>query len=117
MKVVFTCLVFFFVLSGCVKLQVLPEDAVKKSIAATKNLYDEAMLKRSGGKKKIYVREFYSPGFSSSEEAENACFLSLKNRMASESTKKEPLILSERVSRRGETSEIFECQYDAYVWL
>ena len=46
-----------FLLLGCVKVNLLPEDTVKNSFKAGKNLYDESRLKRQGAEKREYSKQ------------------------------------------------------------
>ncbi len=103
--------------SGCVKLQILPEDSVKNGISAAKNMYNESSLKRSGGVKKVYLREVVLNAYSSEQEAERACFANLMGRATSESPIREPIIISERAAlRQNNQDTVLECQYEAYIW-
>jgi hypothetical protein len=102
---------FAFILSGCVKVNILPEDAVKNSIRAGKSIYDEAKLKREGGEKREYSKQVKLSEFSSNEEAENYCFQALRKKLTFDSSKRAPVIISEKILiLDGQNSNLIECQ-------
>ncbi|WP_075188390.1 hypothetical protein [Teredinibacter haidensis] len=114
-------LVYVFVsvllLAGCVKVNLLPEDAVKNSIKAGKNIYDESKLKHKGGKKREYSKQVLISDFPNREESEKECFDELKSKLSSESNSREAVIVSERaVIIDGVNNNVIECQLVGYVW-
>lgn len=108
-----TLLVLLSILGGCVKLKVLPDDVVGKSVKATQNIYNETKLKRSGGVKKNYEREVLTTQYASSLEAETACLTQLKSRINRESPRKPAVILTEKVKP---TQQAIRCQATAFIW-
>lgn len=104
-------------LSGCVKVNLLPEDAVKNSFKAGKNLYDEAKLKRQGGKKRELSRQVMLEEYANRTDAEDECLQNLKSKIFSESTDKAPVIVSEKIIVvDGVANNTIECQVVGYVW-
>ena len=106
-----------FLLSGCVKVNLLPEDAVKNSIKAGKNIYDESKLKRQGGKKREYSKQVLVSDFPNRDESEQECFKELKYKLSSESNRRQAVIVSERVIIvDGVENNVIECQLVGFVW-
>ena len=104
--------------TGCVKVQLLPEDAVKNTWKAGKNLYDEKKLKRDGGTKREHSSQIVVSEYPSREEAEKVCMSSLKARLDDESVSRDAIIVSERVIVvDGLEDNVIECQVVGFVWL
>ena len=98
-------------------MQILPEDAIKKTFKAGQDLYDESKLKSKGGKKREYSSQVIVSNHPSREKAEADCVHVLKQRLDSESTEKEAVVTSERVIVvDGVANEIIECQVTGFVW-
>ncbi|MFT7689207.1 MAG: hypothetical protein ACI9FB_004575 [Candidatus Azotimanducaceae bacterium] len=109
--------IFTFFLSGCVKVQLLPEDAVKNTFKAGKNLYDESKLKRQGGVKREYSSQVVVDKYVSREEAETNCMGVLSSKLEAESTIRVPVVVTERVIVvDGVSADVIECQLTAYIW-
>lgn len=108
---------FTFFLSGCIKLQILPDNAVKNTFKAGKKLYDESKLKRQGGVKREYSSQVFVDKYASREEAEITCMGVLSSKLSAESTIREPVVVAERVIVvDGISADVIECQLTAYVW-
>ena len=105
-------------MTGCVKVQLLPEDAVKNTWKAGKNMYDERNLKKDGGEKKEYSSQVVISNYSSRAVAEISCMETLKERLQIESTEREYIITSEKVFVvDGLENDVIECQVVGFVWL
>ena len=105
-------------MTGCVKVQLLPEDAVKNTWKAGKNMYDERNLTKDGGEKKEYSSQVVISDHPSRAEAEISCMDTLKERLQIESTEREYIITSEKVFVvDGLESDVIECQIVGFVWL
>lgn len=103
--------------TGCVKVQLLPEDVVKNTWEAGKNLYDERKIKNDGGEKKEYSSQINISDYSSRTDAETSCMESLKNRLKIESTEREPIITSEKIFiADGLENKVIECQAIGFIW-
>ena len=117
MKYIFIISILAVFISGCVKVNLLPEDAVKNSFKAGKNLYDESKLKRQGAKKRNYSKQVVVSEYSNREEAESSCLQLLNTKLNTESPNKEPVIVSEKVIVvDGINNKIIECQIVGFVW-
>lgn len=105
------------VVSGCVKLQILPDDTVKNTIRTTKNLYDEAKLKRSGGERRSYARQVRILEYATQVDAETGCVAGLLQKAAAESSNSRVEKVSETVSiPESGDSGVIACELIAYVW-
>lgn len=103
--------------TGCVKVQLLPEDAIKNTWKAGKNMYDEKKIKNDGGEKKEYSSQIHISDYSSRTDAEKSCIQSLKERLKVESTEREPIITSEKIFIvDGLENKIIECQTVGFIW-
>jgi hypothetical protein len=103
--------------AGCVRVNLFPEDAVKNSIRASKDIYDESKLKKSGAVKKQYTKQVVVSDYSDRNTAEIACIADLKNKIAGESIHKEPVVISEKIALITEgASQLVECQISGYIW-
>lgn len=116
-KIGILAVVFALLTTGCVKVQLLPEDAVKNTWNAGKNMYDERKLKKDGGEKREFSIQIGISDYSSRGNAEESCMMSLRDRLESESTKRESVILEERVFIvDGLENNVIECQIVGFVW-
>lgn len=104
-------------LTACVKVNIVPEDAVKNTFRAGQTMYDESKLKRQGGKKRELANQVALSDFSSRAEAEEHCFQTLSTKLAEDSIKKSPIVTSERVVIvDGLQGNVIECQTVGFVW-
>ena len=102
---------------GCVKVQLLPEDAVKNTWKAGKNMYDDRKLKKDGGEKRDYSSQVVISDYPSRADAEISCIAPLKERLKAESTEKEPVVTSEKAFIvDGLDNNVIECQVTGFVW-
>ena len=104
-------------LVGCVKVNILPQDTVKNSIAAGKTIYDETKLKRDGGKKRVYSKQVVVTEYANKTEAEETCIAALKTKLTDESIVREAVVTTERVIVvDGFANNTIECQITGFVW-
>lgn len=104
-------------LSGCVKLNLLPEDVVKNSFKAGKGMYDESKLKRQGGEKREFSKQVLVSEYPGKDDAEKYCSLNLRTKLIEESPNKEPVVISEKVIFvDGMQLNVIECQLVGFVW-
>ena len=110
-----TLLVVF--LSGCVKVNLLPEDTVMNAIEAGKSFYDEASMKKRGGVRREYSKQVSVGDYASKEAAEADCILSLKTKLNQASATIPAPIVSERiVIVPGSYNTIVECKVVGFIW-
>ncbi len=104
-------------LSACVKVNILPENAIRNTFSAGKNLYDETKIKSRGGKKKRLSSQVIIASYPSKAEAESSCLAMLKDRLNNIPSKKPAVVLSEEAFiADGIKAEIIECQIVGYIW-
>lgn len=103
-------------LSGCVKLKILPDGSIQEGIQSTQRIYDESKIKRSGGEKRHFSREEIISQYPSREAAEESCIQSLKQKLATESPGKAPVIKSEYIKLVPENEGAIQCNIEAYIW-
>lgn len=103
-------------LSACVKMQVLPEDGIQKSINAGKGIYTDTKMLITGGVKKSVSKQVNREDYENITEAEQTCLDSLKQRLIAESTENPIEILYEKIAIVTDQQKIIECQIEAYIW-
>ncbi|WP_025820349.1 hypothetical protein [Shewanella marina] len=103
-------------LSACVKMQVLPEDGIQKSINAGKGIYTDTKMLITGGVKKSVSKQVNREDYENITEAEQTCLDSLKQRLIAESTENPVEILYEKIAIVTDQEKIIECQIEAYIW-
>lgn len=92
----------------------LPENTVKKTIKASKDLYSESKLKRSGGEKRLFSSEVPIAKYDSKTEAEGVCFDGLIQRITNVSSAKSPKIIKESASIVQ--ADTLKCEIEAFIW-
>lgn len=104
-------------LGACVNLQILPENSIKNSVEAGKNLIDEAKVKSSGGKKIALSTEYKVEAGQTRPEAEKACLSEIKARASEASPKRNYELVTEktRLGKNGEAA-VVTCEIAAFVW-
>ena len=111
-----SCL-FVVSLSGCIKLQVLPENSIQHGVDAGKQLIDQAKLARAGGKKMTLATEVKLSAAANQALAEQACLSELKTRATAASPKRAYELVSEKTHLgKNEGLEIIGCEVLIYVW-
>ena len=103
-------------LSACVKMQVLPEDGIQKSINAGKGIYTDTKMLITGGVKKSVSKQVNREDYENITVAEQTCLDSLKQRLIAESTENPIEILYEKIAIVTDQQKIIECQIEAYIW-
>lgn len=106
-----------FNLGACVNLQILPENSIKNSVEAGKNLIDEAKVKSSGGKKMALSSEYKIETGQTRPEAEKACLSEIKARANEASPKRNYELVNEktRLGKNGEATTL-TCEISVFVW-
>ncbi|WP_144394501.1 hypothetical protein [Pleionea sediminis] len=100
-----------FSLAGCVQFKVVPDNAIRDSIDAGKSVYHEY----KGGTKRNLSKQVLINDYASKKLAEDECIRELKESIASESTEKDPAIISMK-SKYVNDNQSIECTIVAYVW-
>ena len=103
-------------LSACVKMQVLPEDGIQKSINADKGVYTDTKMLITGGVNKSVSKQVNREDYKNITEAEQTCLDSLKQRLIAESTENPVEILYEKIAIVPDQEQVIECQIEAYIW-
>ena len=103
--------------TGCVKVQLLPEDAIKNTWKAGKDAYDESKLKRNGGEKRALSNQVLVAEYETREAANTDCINMLKTRLNNESLSRKAVVTSERIIvADGLSNKVVECQVVGFVW-
>lgn len=112
------CLIVSLVcFSGCIKLKILPDNAVEKTYQAGVDLYDNARIKSDGGKKRAYSKQVGIAEFTNREEAEAACLASLSKKLLNDSPDRAPVTKSQKIAIVPNTNnEIIECHLEGFIW-
>lgn len=104
-------------LSGCIKLQVLPEDSLQHGVDAGQKLIDQAKLARAGGKKMTLATEVKLTPAVNQGAAEQACLAELKTRATQASSKRAYELVSEKTHlAKRDGLEVIGCEILIYVW-
>ena len=105
-------------LSGCLKVQVIPDGAISNTIKSGKSMIDEKRMKKKGAIKRVHSTQVNIADHASRVEAEQFCSEVLRSKLAEESTAKAPEVASEKTVQidAGE-ADVIECQLVGYVWI
>ncbi len=108
--------VVFLACTACGNIQVLPDGAIKNTIKASKEVYDDAKVKSSGGEKRTFSSMVKLSAYKTQQEAELACITGLKARTETESKAKPMQLISESTSFAEDSEDIIKCEVVAYIW-
>lgn len=117
MKQLFILIAASLSLSGCVKLKILPDNAIERTFGAGVDLYDGVKYKKQGAVKREYNRQVGIAEYSDRKEAESSCIKTLTDDLFKDSPGRAPVTVSEKVIIVPKTNnEIIECKLVGYVW-
>jgi|GEM_PF-3479049 len=110
-----SCLVIS--LSGCVKVQILPEHSIERGVDAGKDLIDQAKLARSGGKKMTLATEVKLSSAPQQAAAEQACLAELTARATAASSKRSYEQVSQKTFlAKRDGIDVVGCEILIYTW-
>lgn len=117
MKIFTFLMLVGFSLVGCVKVKILPDNAVRNTYDASKELISKTKLKRSGGLEREYSKQLLVSDYESQDQAEAVCDEKLTVLIQNESPRKAPVVLSRKhVLISLESHLTIECSVVAYIW-